>query len=64
MESILVNWVARILLWVIGFYFIIYFFSVFLEYKNLFYAAKIHLFLILLSVMLMTGPPGEFIKGY
>ena len=64
MESILLNWIARILLWTLGIYFTIYCLNVYINEKNVLYASTIHLSLILFSVMLMSGPPGTEIAGY
>ena len=64
MESILLNWVARVLLWTLGIYFTIYCLNVYINEKNVLFASTMHLFLILFSVMLMSGPPGTDISGF
>ena len=64
MNSILLNSIARILLWVLGIYLAFYCLYQYINEKNVFFASTIHLFLILFSVMLMTGSPGEKILGY
>ena len=64
MESILLNWIIRIVFWVLCIYFIIYCLRVYINEENVFYASSIHLFLILFSVMLMSGPPGSMMEGY
>lgn len=64
MESILLNWIARILLWVLGIYFTIYCLRQYITEKNVFFATTMHLLLIWFSIILMTGPPGENIEGY
>lgn len=64
MRSILLTWTIRILLWVLAIYLIAYFLIVHITEKNVFWVSVIHLFLVLFSVMLMTGIPGENIEGY
>lgn len=64
MESILLNIIVRILFWFLCIYLTIYCLKQYITEKNAFFASAIHLFIILLSVMLMSGAPGDMIEGY
>lgn len=64
MKSIFLTWIVRIVFWILFIYLIAFFLYVKITEKNVLWASSIHLILILLCVMLMTGVPGENIEGY
>ena len=64
MRSILLTFFVRLIFWVLCIYLTVYFLTIAITDKNVFWVSTVHLLIVLFSVILMFGAPGDKIEGY